>query len=160
MNCARWLAGTLALAFAAAEVHAQGIANANPAVRGSSYAWNTPRYSRVRSFGLSGYYGSPIGYGYPASFSSVAILQPYRPSTIIIVVPRDSLTRERDRDREREDQPPEGVIRFRPRRERERANEEPPPEEPISRPRSTEPPELIPPPQPLRPQPRRIEPPV
>src|SRR5439155_23236093 len=123
MTCAHGLATVLALTIAVAQLPAQGIANSNPGVRGNSYPWGFSRSSRPRSFSFSTYYGGPFGFGYgsPFGFSSVTILQPYAPPpTVIIVVPRDSLIRDRDRDREREERPPEGVIRFRPRHDRDR----------------------------------------
>lgn len=141
MKCVQGLVVILGLALAAGELSAQGIANANPAVRGSGYPWSSLRAGRSRALSLSSYFGSPYGFGYSSSFGSVTFLQPYRPSTVIIVLPRGDA---QSSDRAGDDQPPEGVIRIRPRREREqeREKEAKPPERPAQAP------EPIPPPQP------------
>jgi len=150
VKSAQGLAAILVLAFAVVDLPAQGIANANPAVRGSSFSASTTRSSRSRSFVLAPYYGDPFGFGFPYSYNQVTIIQPYRPPAIVIIVPSSET---RGHDRERDDQPPEGVIRIRPRREREREKakaeeekkQEPNPLEPAPKP------ELIPPPKPKEP---------
>ena len=152
MKCAHGLATTLTLVLIAAESHAQGIANANPAVRGSDPAALAPRSGRLR---LPLYYGDPFGFGFSYSYSQVTVLRPYRPPTVVVVIPRGE-SQASERDGERDDQPPPGVIRIRPRRERERekekqeqAKEKEKAEEPIAAPQPKA--EPIPPPRPLEP---------
>ncbi|HMF15111.1 MAG TPA: tetratricopeptide repeat protein [Gemmataceae bacterium] len=166
MKCARGVSAILGLAIVAGDLPAQGIANANPAVRGSSFSGSVNRAGRSLSFALRPYYGDPFGFGFPYSYSQVTVWQPYRPPTVIIVVPRSE---SQARDRDGDDKPPEGVVRIRPRREREREQEkveeekkapipiEPEPKfEPIPPPRPKE----LPPPAPKPPPPPpRVEPP-
>jgi hypothetical protein len=166
VKCAHGIVAVLGLTITFAETSAQGIVFGTPAGRGIGYPWG---YSRAgRSLSLSGFYGGPYGFGYGSPFgsSSVTIIQPYVPrSTIIIVMPRESQSRDRD------DRPSDGIVRIRPRREREREQErerdkererEPEPEKInapnpfVPRPQA----ELVPPPQLLeqprpRPQPPR-----
>jgi hypothetical protein len=168
MKRARGLAMIVGLTLAVSEVHSQGIANANPAVRGSAFSTGTTRATRSRSFVLAPYYGDPFGFGFSYAYSQVTVLQPYRPPAVIIVLPRsESQTRDRDRD----DQPPDGIIRIRPRRERVREKEkadeekikEPNPPEPEPKPEPIAPPkpkeQPAPPAPKASPPPPRAEPP-
>src|SRR5262245_53446728 len=161
MKCARAVVGAVVRALAVSQASAQVRVVGFQGGRGIGwgYGWSG------RSLAFSGIYGGFSGFGYGPSFgySSVTIIQPYVPrSTVIIDVPRESLTRDRDRD----EPPPDGIIRIRPRREREperdrdkeRVREQEP--EKIKAPNPFEPraqPELIPPPQLLE-QPR-VKPP-
>jgi hypothetical protein len=116
MKCVHGVVAIIGLLLTVAESSAQGMVFGTPAGRGFGYPLGYSRSNRALS--LSGYYGEPygLGYGSPFGFSSVTIVQPYAPrSTVIIVMPRDSLTR----DRERDEQPSDGIVRIRPRRERE-----------------------------------------
>jgi hypothetical protein len=159
MKCARGVVGVMVLALAVSQASAQVRVVGFQGGRGFGwgYGWGG------RSLSFSGIYGGFYGFGYgsPFGYSSVTIIEPYVPrSTVIIVVPRESLTRDRDRDRD--EPPPDGIVRIRPRREREPARDrekervrEPEPER-IKAPNPLEPrarPELIPPPQLLE-QPR------
>jgi hypothetical protein len=137
----------LGLVLGIGEVSAQGVVVGYSGARG--FGWGYGRYSR--SFLYSGSYGGPywLGYGPSWGISDVAIVPPYVPrSTIIVVVPRELLTRDRDRDRDEE--PLDGVVRIRPRREREQERPRDPEPEKIKPPKPIEPgelPELIPRPQ-------------
>jgi hypothetical protein len=139
MQCARGVILLLVLALAGGEVAGQGIVVGFSGGRGYGYV----RTGRLLS--SSGFYGGPYGFG-PGS---VTIVQPYvSRSTIIVVVPRESLSRNRDRDRDEE--PPDGAFRIRPRREREPEPPREPEPERIKPPKPVAPAEqaeLIPPPQ-------------
>ena len=118
---AQRIAALVVLVSAAGDLPAQGIANANPAVRADGFSSSATRSTRSRSFVLAPLYGDPFGFGFPYSYGQVTVLQPYRPPTIIVVLPRSET---RSREQERDDQPPEGIIRIRPRRERELAKQQ------------------------------------
>jgi len=172
MKCARGVVGVLVLTLAVSQASAQVRVVGFQGGRGFGwgYGW------AGRSLSFSGVYGGYYGFGYGPSlgYSSVTIIQPYVPrSTVIIIVPRESLTGDRDRDR---DEPlPDGVVRIRPRRQREQERdrdmqrERQPEPEKIKAPKPIEPgaqQELIPPPQlleqpglqpPEPPRPRRME---
>jgi hypothetical protein len=159
MKCAQGVVGLVVIALAVSEASAQGIFIGYSGGRG--FGWASTRSGRSLSY--SGTYGGLSGYGSSLGYSSVTIVQPYvSRSIIIVVVPRELLSRDRNRDRDREEEAPEGVVRIRPRlnreqeRDREKEQEREFVEEKIKPPRPIEPSELaelVPPPQLLE-QPR------
>jgi hypothetical protein len=149
MRCVQGIVTAAAVLLVAGEVSGQRIVIG---YRGSyGPGWGYARTGRLLS--SSGFYGGPYGLG----FGSVTVVPAYVPrSTIIVVVPREYLSR--DRERVREDEPREDTIRIRPRPDRE---PEPPAESeperikaPKPAPRADEV-ELVPPPQLLE-QPRML----
>ncbi len=121
MKCAPSFAAVAWLFLAACEIPAQGIANANPGVRGNNISWGGSRSSRPRVVFFTSYSTGPYGYGIgPVGYGAVTILQPYvPPASIVIVLPRERTAR----TEVNEDEPRPGVIRIRSRRERERERE-------------------------------------